>query len=435
MVLRAGLINGIAMEKTLVYKFGGASVKDASGVRNLLRIVQMQQHPHLIVVVSAMGKTTNALERVLQSWFNGEIDLARIHWGEVKFFHQNLIQELFDQVAPESLTKALEDLYARVERQFDEKPQEYHRDYDRLIATGELLSTRIVQAYLAEQGISCEWKDARQILLTDDRHRQARILWEPTEERLHKAFQAKGIFVTQGFIGADQLGRTTTLGREGSDYSAAVIAYGLKAEEVVIWKDVPGILNGDPKVFAETELLEWLSYDEAIELAYYGATVIHPRTIQPLKKRGIRLHVKSFQHPEATGTLIRSGSGLFPAVPCFIKKSTQALINLSTRDLAFMAEDHLSMIYQILHEEMANVNFSVHSAVSSFFCINQDEHILPALEEKLRAHFELRIERHLTLYTIRHPNAEAIKTVLKNGTEVISQHTPTTYQVILRPFV
>lgn len=423
------------MEKTLIYKFGGASVKDANGVRNLLRIVQMQQHQHLIVVVSAMGKTTNALEQVLQFWFKGDKALARSYWEEIKIFHQNLVQELFEDAIPQSLSEALKYLYARTERLFDEKPQEYHRDYDRLIATGELLSTRIVQAYLAEQGISCEWKDARQILLTDDRHRQARILWEPTEERLHKAFQAKGIFVTQGFIGADQLGRTTTLGREGSDYSAAVIAYGLKADQVVIWKDVPGILNGDPKVFAETELLEWLSYDEAIELAYYGATVIHPRTIQPLKKRGIRLHVKSFQHPEATGTLIRSGSGLFPAVPCFIKKSTQALINLSTRDLAFMAEDHLSMIYQILHEEMANVNFSVHSAVSSSFCINQDEHILPALEEKLQTHFDLRIERQLTLYTIRHPNVEAIKTVLKNGTEVISQHTPTTYQVILRPFV
>lgn len=423
------------MEKTLVYKFGGASVKDADGVRNLLRIVQLQEHQHLIVVVSAMGKTTNALERVLQSWFKGDSDLALAHWEEIKLFHVKLTQELFNQNTPQSLKDSLEALYARAERQLEGSPKEYHQDYDRLIATGELLSTRIIHAYLLQQGLACDWKDAREILLTDDRYRQARILWEPTEERLHQAFQESGIYITQGFIGADGLGNTTTLGREGSDYSAAVIAYGLKAKEVVIWKDVPGILNGDPKVFDQTELLEWLSYDEAIELAYYGATVIHPRTIQPLKKRGIRLHVKSFQQPEAPGTLIRSGSGRFPEIPCFIRKSSQALINLSTRDLAFMAEDHLSTIYQIMHQAMANVNFSVHSAISSSFCINQDEHILPALEEKLKAHFDLEIERHLTLYTIRHPNADAVNSVLKNGEEVISQHTPTTYQVILRPFV
>lgn len=423
------------MSELKVFKFGGASVRNAEGIRNLAKIVDKFSTKPLVIVISAMGKTTNALEEVLSAWHKNDKEACLAAWRKVQEFHVELVQELFEGQLPTELNEILHDLFNRVKRMLQKETSDYHKDYDRLVSIGELLSTRIVSAYLNHLSIEVEWIDIRRAILTDNRHRQARILWEPTEDRLHSIFNERKIYITQGFIGADRYGHTTTLGREGSDYSAAAIAYGLEAKEVVIWKDVPGILNGDPKVFKDVVLLEQLTYDEAIELAYYGASVIHPRTIQPLKRKNIELSVRSFINPMEKGTRISSETMGDLEIPCFIKKSDQAFISLYTRDLAFMAEDHLSMIYEILHRHMVAANFSVNSAVSSGFCINTDEYILPSLLSELKIHFDLSIERGLSLFTIRNPNADAISSVIEGKKIVISQNTPSTYQVLISEIV
>lgn len=418
---------------TSVHKFGGASVCDASGVRNLARIISSLRGQRLLIVISAMGKTTNALESILSASQAGHLKKALAEWNILKQRHLAICKELFSKEIPEDLQRALETIGQKGQHLIGQPDASYDRAYDQMVGLGELYSTRIVSAFFAQNGLPNQWVDARDLIKTDSRHRDAHVDWQATEQNISIGLPQKDLLVTQGFIGSDANGTTTTLGREGSDYSAAVFAFCLKAEKVSIWKDVPGILNADPRYFQDAVLLDRLSYDETIELAYHGATVIHPRTIQPLKKENIVLEVRSFKQPDSEGTRIEDGFTDPPPLPCFIRKSKQAFIQLHRRDLSFMAEEHLSTIYQIFDAHKTRVHLSAHSAVNSAFCIDQDPRILRSLEDEFCQHFDVIIQTDLLLYTIRHYSSNSIKKIEKEGVTVHIQKSSATCQLLIRP--
>ncbi len=414
-----------------VFKFGGASVKDADGVRNLARVLSLYSDQDIVVVVSAMAKTTNALERIVQTYYNeGATDNLVLQ--EVKDFHFRIIGDLFPS-GSEMLMNAVSGLFRQLDAVL-EAPSEggYNQIYDRIVSFGELLSTRIVSEYLNQEGLTNTWLDARELIKTDQNYRFARINWNFTSRLLKERLKPGKTYVIQGFIGSDDDLQPTTLGREGSDYTASVIGFVMETDEVVIWKDVPGVLNGDPKTFESTSLLEKISYREAIELAYYGASVIHPKTIQPLQRKGIPLKVKSFLQPEGTGTLIGGDIPLVPMIPCFIKKESQALLTVSTRDLAFIVEDHLSMIYQLFHQYGVRVNMTQNTAVSSSFCINFDPVTTPKLVADLSKEFDLRFIEEVNLYTVRHYDEVSKQRVKQSGEILMEQISPGTYQVVTK---
>lgn len=415
-----------------VFKFGGASVKDAQGVKNIARIIQLFEKEGLIIVVSAMGKTTNALEEVVRSHYYGQGDW-QTRLEEIRAYHLAIMRDLFPN--PQHI------VYEEVEHTFYQlrlicqtKPEaDYNLVYDRIVSYGEIISTRIVSAYLSDVGVENTWLDARKLIKTDQNYRFARVNWNFTEILLRQAIRNPvGRYVIQGFIGSDDNYHATTLGREGSDYTAAIVAYCLDAENVTIWKDVPGVLNGDPKVFDNTVLLHKISFSEAIELAYYGASVIHPKTIQPLKQKKIPLMVKSFLDPQSPGTIIENGSLLDPLVPCYIRKTNQALLSVRTTDLAFIVEEHLSQIYAMFHRYGIRVNLAQNTATSSTFVINHDPVNVPLLLDALRKTFEIDYTEGLTLFTIRHYTESDVKNFTKNKEAVIQQTTPTVYQLAVK---
>ena len=414
----------------LVFKFGGASVKDAAGVRNLARVLSLYPHTDLVIVVSAMAKTTNALESIVRDHYKGIRNEAVLQ--QLKDFHESIIKELFPS-GKEQLSTEVDSLFGQLDVILSNPVSlGYNQLYDQIVSFGELLSTKIISSFLNDSGVENTWLDARRIIRTDQNHRFARIDWAFTtrmlEEQVHKGKR----YLIQGFIGSDDDLRPTTLGREGSDYTASVIGYILDADEVVIWKDVPGVLNGDPKVFDETQLLQQISFREAIELAYYGASVIHPKTIQPLQRKGITLRVKSFLNPEAQGTEIGGDIPLVPMIPCFIKKDDQALLTVSTRDLAFIVEDHLSTIYKVFHQFGVRVNMTQNTAVSSSFCINNDPVTTPKLIEELKKEFDIAFTEQVSLYTVRHYDESSRKRVKKNGEVLLEQISPGTCQVVVK---
>lgn len=414
-----------------VYKFGGASVKDAAAVRNVSEIIVDHAEEPLVVVVSAMGKTTNALETVIAAIMSKDESLLHSSIQVVIDFHRVIVEELFGASHP--VWSSIEGMFTEMRLQatlrVDEK---YGELYDRLIGFGEMLSTQIVDAYLKEMGIDSTWQNAQELIVTNADHRRATVDFEKTEIRVREAVTPKGVHVIQGFLGATESGKPTTLGREGSDYTAAVMAFVLNAAEVCIWKDVPGVLTGDPKVFDDVIQLQTISFREAIELAYYGASVIHPKTIQPLQRKEIPLRVRSFVNPTAPGTSIQQGKSLVPMSPCFIRKGNQVLITLSTRDLAFIVENHLSKIYQTFHKIGIAVNLMQNSAVSSSFSINNDPILIPQLLEELRGDFTVKHNEDLTLYTIRHYDAAAVNSIKNRGEVFLEQVTRHTHQMVLK---
>lgn len=414
-----------------VYKFGGASVKDAPAVRNVSDIIRNYAEEPMIVVVSAMGKTTNALEVLISAIVNQDESEIHSSLQVVVDFHRVIVEELFSST--HVIWSEIESIFARLRKESvlrdDEK---YGALYDRIIGYGEVLSTIIIDAYLKESGINSTWQNAHELIVTNRDHRRATVDFETTTSRVQSAISPKGIHIIQGFLGATAEGIPTTLGREGSDYTAAVMAYVLDASEVCIWKDVPGVLTGDPKFFKQVIQLETISFREAIELAYYGASVIHPKTIQPLQRKHIPLRVKSFVNPSAPGTTIREGQALVPMSPCFIRKENQVLITLSTRDLAFIVENHLSVIYQIFHEIGVAVNTMQNSAVSSSFSINNDPILIPQLLERLSEEFNVVHNTDMSLFTIRHYTPEAVQSIRSLGEVYLEQVTRHTHQMVLR---
>jgi len=415
-----------------VFKFGGASIRDAASVERVASVLRYFPGEEILIVVSAMGKTTNALETIVAQYLEQEREQVKTGIEQLKSQHLAIVDALF---SPEEhrVRSDVEILFTQLEIITQSPPEgNFNQVYDQIVSFGELISTKIVSSYLHQDGFENKWLDARRLIRTDQNYRFARVDWNFTARLTREAIQPGNRYVTQGFIGSEDDFHPTTLGREGSDYTASVLAYVLDAQEVTIWKDVPGVLNGDPKVFDQTVLLDHLSYLEAIELAYYGASVIHPKTIQPLRQKKIPLRVKSFLHPQEPGTLVQAGPLLKPQVPCYIRKEAQLMLTLSTRDLAFIVEDHLSRIYKTFHQYGVRVNLSQNTAVSTSFCINHDPVIVPRLQEELSQEFDTEYTEGVNLYTVRHYDEAARKRVQQTGAILMEQLSRETYQVLTR---
>lgn len=409
-----------------VFKFGGASVKDAAGVRNLAEIVRTQGRS-TVVVVSAMGKTTNALEEVVRAYINRQADLLQDRLQTIRAYHDAIMNDLPGDFIHVRQTFADLDAY------LSQSPiAPYDEIYDQIVSLGEVLSTQVVAAHLAQTGLDVHWVDARQVVRTDATFREGRVDWDATARQITEAITSNAISITQGFIGQTPDGRTTTLGREGSDYTAAIFAYCLNAESVTVWKDVPGVLNADPKYFDETVLLEKLTYQDAIELAYYGATVIHPKTIKPLQNKGIPLHVRSFVKPDAAGTAIGDFEQKL-TIPSFIFKVNQVLISLHPNDFSFIAEDNLSRIFGRFAQAGVKINLMQNTAISFSVVVDSNSERLPALLGALRQDFRVNYNEGLELITIRHYDQATIDRVLVEKKLLLEQKSRYTVQLVVRP--
>ena len=412
-----------------VFKFGGASVKDANGVKNLAKVLQKVGHKKTLIVVSAMGKTTNALEVVINNYFNNKKELQS-SLQEVKKYHNAILLDLFEN-EQHPIFKTLSNLFDELNSFLkSNKSPDYNFVYDQVIGFGELVSTRIISAYLNDIGFQNNWLDVREFIKTDNYYRRANVHWEETQALINKKFNTSVLNITQGFLGSDKNNFTTTLGREGSDYTAAIFAYCLNAESVTIWKDVPGVLNADPRYFDNAQLLHNISYREAIELAFYGASVIHPKTLQPLQRKEIPLYVKSFIKPEEPGTKVGKGIPLDPDIPCFIVKKNQVLISLSSLDFSYIVEENISDIFSLLHLYKMKVDVIQNSAISFSVCVGNIYNKLDKLLHDLNAKFNVTCHENVCLYTIRNYSEISIKQLEVDKTILLKQLTQGTVQMV-----
>ena len=408
-----------------IYKFGGASVKDAAGVKNVASIISQEKNNDVLVVISAMGKSTNALETLVNAAFKNDKSASTILQDFI-LSHNQILNELFEENSF-IWTNEVRNLFLELECLIDNEnlKDDYDFLYDQIVSFGELISTRIVSAYLLSQNIQNQWLDARNFIITDSRYRDAKVQWEETERvvtnRL-KPLSAKNLIITQGFIGKGEKGETTTLGREGSDYSAAIFGKLLGAESVTIWKDVAGVMNADPKKFDNTVLISELSYNDAIELAYYGASVIHPKTIQPLKAANIPLFVKSFLNIDQPGTKVSEHSKPL-SVPCKIHKSNQLMLEISTKDFNFIVEEHLKQIFEALSNFKVRAHIMQNSAIH-FRCVVDDKENkhLPLVEHLTEMGLNINVIEHLELLSIYQPEAISTEEVSKFGKIIMQQN-------------
>jgi len=418
-----------------VFKFGGASVKDAASVKNVADILSLFKEESLVVVISAMGKTTNALEKVVNSFYYKKPDLQEA-LKEVKDFHLGIISGLGFKTNHE-IFHQLENAFTEIEWVIEEGTSKgYAFVYDQIVSQGELMSTRIMSAYLGENGYSNQWLDARDLVQTDNTYREGKINWELTEQlvknKIPGLLSKDRLIITQGFIGSTSENFTTTLGREGSDYTAAILSYCMDAEEMAVWKDVPGVLSADPKFYSDAVKLQEVSYLDAIELTYYGATVIHPKTIKPLENKNIPLRVRSFLAPKESGTSVGNYTATKPLVPCFIFKTNQILLSISAKDFSFVAEDALSKIFKSFADHKVKINLMQNSAISFSVCADNDEFKMPALIDELHRDFKVLYNDNLRLVTVRHYYASTIETLTKEKTILLEQRSRHTAQVVIK---
>ncbi len=414
-----------------VFKFGGASVKDATGVKNIASVLQKMGYTNTLIIVSAMGKTTNTLEIVIKNYFENKAQLQDA-FQNVKKYHHEILLDLFENESHPAFKKVAA-LFDELNNFFAiNKSPDYNFVYDQIIGFGELVSTTIISEYLNAINIKNNWVDVRTQIKTDNYYRRANVNWEETQRLITSKFNKTILNITQGFLGSDSNNFTTTLGREGSDYTAAIYAYCLNAENVTIWKDVPGVLNADPRYFENAQLLNKISYREAIELAFYGASVIHPKTLQPLQGKEIPLYVKSFLNPEASGTRIGKNVTLEPMIPCLIVKKNQVLISLSSLDFSYIVEENISDIFNLLHQYKMKVDVIQNSAISFSVCVDNIFNNLEKLLHHLRAKFKVTCNKNVSLYTIRHYNENAINQIERDKTVLLKQLTQETVQLVTK---
>ena len=411
-----------------VFKFGGASIKDISSINNILKIISTYNEDRLVIVVSAMGKTTNALELVVHNYFNNKENL-QASISEVYNFHLEIINNLFEKSHPifSDISKSFEKLNSFIKAN---KSPSYSFVYDQIVSLGELLSSRIIHHFLLNNNINCSFIDARNCIKTNSKYRGAKVEWDITNKKIKDYISDSKISVTQGFIGSDKNNFTVTLGREGSDYSAAIFAYVLNAESLSIWKDVPGLLNADPKFFNNTKLLNQISYSETIELAFYGASIIHPKTLQPLQKKEIPLLVKSFKNPQSKGTIISKGIDIEPLVPCYIFKQNLILLKLSSLDFSFMVEDNISDIFKELHKFKMKVDVIQNSAISFSVCFFDKYNKIKELIKNLEGKYKIDMHKNVSLFTIRHFDEKSIKKITNKRKLLLEQRTEKTVRLI-----
>jgi aspartate kinase len=420
-----------------VFKFGGASVKDASGVKNLGHILKQYDQDSTIVVVSAMGKTTNLLEQCITQWYERESQALAASLQQLSTYHNNIVAGLDISAAQmQVLEQNVGKWILELTNSFKETPTEnYNFNYDQRVGYGELISTQIVADYLTAKNVACHWHDARQSIITDETHRDARVNWSETAIRLQALpFQDQPgqIHVFQGFIGR-VLGKniSTTLGREGSDFTASIIAHCLNASQVVIWKDVAGVMSADPKIYDFAQKLTQISFEEAIALTYYGASVIHPKTVKPLMVANIPLYVKSFLQPNEEGTVIGNFEGLTNHLPCVILKQNQVLLAIENPDYSFIAEDLLAVIFNALYDQSLKANLIQNNPMQLSLCLDNDPYKLKPLLLSLQSRFKVTIQSDLSLINIRHYNPTIITQLKFNRRLIINQRTADTYQMVV----
>tara|TARA_B110000003_G_C16628620_1_gene525801 strand:+ start:254 stop:1501 length:1248 start_codon:yes stop_codon:yes gene_type:complete len=412
-----------------VFKFGGSSIKDIENIKNVAQILQYYDDEELVIVFSAMGKVTNMLEKVVNAYVD-KSDKLSIFLKEVKSFHIDIINNLFE--SNHIIFDIVNNLFIEIEWVLEECPnQDYAYDYDQIVSIGEFLSTQIMSAYLHKVAFENCLIDARDLIRTDNTYRNAKVDWQTTADLIKRNIKSKHS-ITQGFLGCTSENFTSTLGREGSDFTAAILAFCLEASEVVIWKDVPGMMNADPKHFSDAKLLSQISFDEAIELAFYGAKVIHPKTIQPLKKKNIPLKIKSFYAPKQAGSIINNKIQNKKGIQSFIIKEDQILISISDVDLSFIVEAHISQIFAILDSYSIGVNLMQNSAVSFSICVDNDKYKIPSLINDLKSLFKVLYNEKVNLFTIRHYDDKAIKNFLKRKDVVLEQKSRNTMQFVAR---
>ena len=416
-----------------VFKFGGASVNSADAVRNMAQIVQkhLESEP-LVVVVSAMGKTTNLLEKLVPSAVT-EASAPELR-QQLEDYHRSIAAALLpDNKEVQDKISALLASLDNLSNTLPANLEHYNYNYDQVVSHGELLSTTIISEYLNHLGIKTLWADARQLIHTDSHYREGRIDWHATEaaaKALMPDSMNYSVVLTQGFIGGTA-GGTTTLGREGSDYSAAILAYCLNAESITIWKDVPGFLNADPKFFADTVKINQIPYNEAIELAYYGASVIHPKTVKPIQNKGIPLYIRSFITPESEGSVIGNCHTISPETPLYIFKNNQILLSILPRDYSFIAEDNLQVIFGILNKLGIKANLMQNSALSFSICVDNNSQLVQPLIDELKSMFRVRYNENLQLITIRYYTQQVIDSIVAGRPILLEQRSRTTEQLIV----
>ncbi len=410
-----------------VYKFGGASVKDAESIKNVAQVLRDMKFTQGIVILSAMGKTTNALEEVVHMYMKNESTDTSI--SSLQAYHKDIMAALFE---------GGDEVFIRVQQLWDRlkdflrynKSEEYNFVYDQVVSFGELISTTIVSNYLRTQGMDNTWLDSRKYIKTDTSYREGIVNWEKSQS-LIQALGTDELYVTQGFIASDDNNFNVTLGREGSDYSAAIFAYALDAEEMSIWKDVEGVLNADPRYFKDAILLEEISYREAVEMAFYGASVIHPKTLKPLENKQIPFFVRSFVNPQQGGTKISKSSQMIPQVPCFIYKDQQCLLRISPKDFSFVSEYHMSEIFDRLSQYKIKISLIQISALSLNLCLEDKFGKIPHFEKEIQANFNIEKHEKASLYTIRHFDADSRLKIVMDRDILLEQIVKENLQIVL----
>jgi aspartate kinase len=416
-----------------VFKFGGASVNSVERIQKLPAIINRYNHEPLVIIISAMGKTTNGLEKVVESFYTGNRDESLLLFEAVKQHHITIAKYLLVTRFNECLSQ-LNDFFTEVEWLLHDKPvREFDYYYDQVVCVGELLSTCIVSHYLNEMKISNEWLDVRDLVRTDNNFRDAGIDWAITEERVKAAVDPNSpqIYITQGFIGSTDDNESTTLGREGSDYTAAIFANILDAESLSIWKDVEGVMNADPKLFPEAQLIPELNFTEVIEMAYYGAQVIHPKTIKPLQNKGIPLHVKSFLDPTLPGTMIHRKT-IKHLPPIIVIKENQSLLHLNSQDFSFVGEEPMSRLYQLFGQIKLRPNLIQTGAINVQVCLDYRADKIEQFASEASGMFDVQVEKELSLLTIRHYNTDIFEKLTAGKNIVLTQRTKETVQVLYK---
>ena len=413
-----------------IYKFGGASVKDAESIRNVANILKQEGTENCLLVVSAMGKMTNAFEEVVLAHCylreNLESSIKKI-----EDYHRNILDDLFQK--NDTVYKKVEGFLDQLKTFVNQREiTQYDIAYDQIVCYGELISTTIVSCYLSSIGLDNVWNDVRNLIKTDESYRDAKVDWEHTELAISEHIDQKKLNIVQGFLGGNSKGNTTTLGREGSDYTAGIFAFCLNANDVTIWKDVQGVLNADPRVFNHTQLLKQISYEETIEMAFYGASVIHPKTIQPLQSKNIPLYVRSFVDTNLQGTKVTRGVAISPKLPCFIVKKNQILVSISARDFSFMVEDNISHVFKLLHQYLLKVNLIQNSAISFSVCVDNKFNQFDTFYQELKSSYKVEFIKDVDLYTIRHFDNNAIQEITAIGTPVLTQINKETAQIVIK---
>jgi aspartate kinase len=414
-----------------VFKFGGASVKDAEGVKNVVQVLQKIGFSDVLLVISAMGKMTNAFEKITDAYYYKK---EKLHFliDEVRAYHYEIATDLFGDKEHQIFSE-MEELFSEMTGfMIHNRSKDYNFVYDQIVGIAEFISTKIVSSYFNKVGIENTWINVKEFIKTNNDFRDAKVDWKLTEQNIRAKIIPQKLYITQGFLASDNEGKTTTLGREGSDYSAGIFAYCLSAESLTIWKDVEGVLNADPRYFEETQLLQQISYTEAIELAFYGASVIHPKTLQPLQKKEIPLYVKSFKEPQNEGTKVDRGRQIKPETPCFIVKKDQILLSISSIDFSFIVERNISDIFDLLHKHKMKVNLIQNSAISFSVCMNDDFDKLENLFEELKVKFKIDFYKDVSLFTIRHFDENAIAKIEKNNTILLKQISKETAQIVIQ---